>query len=270
VTWSSPLFFGQDKEAAEGSPDTDLNDFVKGLGAGLKTAQISVHGYASMEGDPTYNLGLSCKRALAIERELVKRQVPAANVTTVAHGRTEEFSTTALEPNRRVIVSSSTTQLPPGSDPEPVCGPPPPCPRGDVVLGGDAPLPINPLIPGGGLCRGACGRDCPPTCKPAPDVTLCVSDFLGVCHYSCVYENVLDCPTHEGCRVHDACYDVCEEAGEPFGFPRGPCHAACDQDCFNTYGQLACFEWQGGQGGDDWLRFSDPPVRSDPIPGPCP
>jgi hypothetical protein len=66
-------------------------------------------------------------------------------------------------------------------------------------------------------------------------------------------------------------HDACEAQGEGFGLPRGPCHAACDDDCVATYGQITCLEWQAGQGDfDEWLLYADPPVRTGPFPGPCP
>ena len=144
--------------------------------------------------------------------------------------------------------------------PGPVCGLAPTAPVGVV-----APLLTNPHIGSGGLCRGTCGPDCPPTCTAEPDVDLCLPDASGACHYTYTYRSVQQCGSHAGCRVHDACYDRC-----------GPniydaCHRSCDWECFSTHGYSQCNEWRQGNGPyDSFLTYSDAPVVSGPLPGPCP
>jgi hypothetical protein len=55
---------------------------------------------------------------------------------------------------------------------------------------------------GAALCRGACGADCPPTCK-VTSYWDCTDPQLAVRVTS------YDCGTHRGCREHDDCLDEC-------------------------------------------------------------
>lgn len=63
----------------------------------------TVTGYASMEGDETYNKNLSLNRANAIVRCLVDRGVDKSRFNVVAGGPTEKFGST-YEANRVVVV----------------------------------------------------------------------------------------------------------------------------------------------------------------------
>jgi outer membrane protein OmpA-like peptidoglycan-associated protein len=54
--------------------------------AGVKSFKFEVSGHTDSSGDPARNKALSQKRAQAIQRELVKRGVPEAEVTAVGFG----------------------------------------------------------------------------------------------------------------------------------------------------------------------------------------
>ena len=140
----------------------------------------------------------------------------------------------------------------------PVCGPAPRAPEG-----GTAPLLTNPNIISRGLCRGACGMDCPTNCTASPDEILCLPDSSGTCHYTYTYQSVQQCGSHVGCRIHDNCYDIC--GADIYD----SCHRSCDLDCFRIYG-FQCDQWRRGNGPYDTLiRYSNAPIISAPISGPC-
>ena len=123
------------------------------------------------------------------------------------------------------------------------------------------------------LCRGACGPDCPTgRCVDLPDIKgIPSSDGTG----TCTYTKVIRCPTHQGCREHDACYDYCEKHG--YNNIVDGCHLQCNQRCYDKYGRGTCTPWADlpGRVGTlgtttvDWwvpsqyspnpLLFSDPP-----------
>ncbi len=113
-----------------------------------------------------------------------------------------------------------------------------PCPIGT----GGAPDLRDAGLSSGALCRGACGIDCPShRCESQPDyVTVINKDTKdqGICTYT----GVVSCDSHQGCRDHDACYDSCVASrGETSLF--GPCHRACNDDCFNAFGYTDCALW---------------------------
>jgi len=140
------------------------------------------------------------------------------------------------------------------------------------------PLPgVYPIDPGdmfrgwhGGLCRGACGLDCT-KCKDIGDVFVC--EPVGDHHRIVKYSHFNLCPTHKGCRDHDACYDWCAnklfERG-PLGVIFGPCHRMCDLECVCDYSLPDCVGWIFGKGGDAIMAFSDRPEEIGGCVGPCP
>ena len=140
------------------------------------------------------------------------------------------------------------------------------------------PLPgVYPIDPGdmlrgwhGGLCRGACGLDCT-KCKDIGDVFVC--EPVGDHHRIVKYSHFNLCPTHKGCRDHDACYDWCAnklfERG-PLGVIFGPCHRMCDLECVCDYSLPDCVGWIFGKGGDAIMAFSDRPQEIGGCSGPCP
>ncbi len=116
---------------------------------------------------------------------------------------------------------------------------------------------VDPHIPSGATCRGACGGGCPRTCE---DFTLCVDDESSSGH--CDYTGKR-CGTHQGCREHDDCYDACGPRGVlDLGVWR--CRRACDLGCIRRYGLAQCRSWMTGAGPyDGELSFTDPPVAGD-------
>lgn len=66
---------------------------------------ITVHGYASEEGDAQHNLELSRQRAEAVRELLIQARIPAEHIAIQPHGA--DNSLPALESNRRVEVELS-------------------------------------------------------------------------------------------------------------------------------------------------------------------
>lgn len=101
-----------------------------------------------------------------------------------------------------------------------------------------APQLINPNLESKGLCRGACGPDCPTgRCEKQQMRIIQNHDGTG----TCMYTNIISCPTHPGCQEHDACYDYCEDNGYTH-FWDG-CHLQCNQRCYDKYGRGTCTPW---------------------------
>lgn len=152
--------------------------------------------------------------------------------------------------------------IPPTPVPDDCSKVPPQCPEG-----GFAPLPLDPGIKSESKCRGACGPDCPDTCVDQDDVSLCIADDSGKCFYLCTYSDVLQCGSHESCRVHDDCYDACvEEKGETLYCPLGFCHCGCDWGCFWNYDLISCAQWKFGYGPTDRkILYASPPKMSGPL-----
>ena len=82
------VLFALDRDTLLPHEDTKLFSFL----AKHKTSvSAKVHGYASLEGPPTYNLNLSAHRAIAVRKGL-ERQLPAGStVEAFAHGETDAF-----------------------------------------------------------------------------------------------------------------------------------------------------------------------------------
>lgn len=119
--------------------------------------------------------------------------------------------------------------------------------------------PQDPGIASGSTCRGACGANCPPTCREGPDASTCVEWQTADCQWHakvCTYP-VLECGTHEGCRTHDACYDDCAGAAVPFA-----CRLGCDRACVTKHGFENCTSWAQGKPPYDeqWLSFAGTPT----------
>jgi hypothetical protein len=125
---------------------------------------------------------------------------------------------------------------------------------------------------GAALCRGACGPDCPPTCK--------VSSFWDCSDpQRAVRVTSYDCGTHRGCREHDDCLDECsrrypgsvrvpttfdggfaksvDEVRDHVGgewrpiarnFYLGECSAACHAEGLLGFGFDATNSWRNGGG----------------------
>ena len=136
----------------------------------------------------------------------------------------------------------------------------------------------DPRVPGGALCRGACGENCPSSCRNLGDLELFVTDDRGQCFTQCTYRRVQSCFTHDACRQHDRCYDDCvineNETGLCTPAGANPCHCDCDAGCIGTMGGgpnaiATCIRFALGSRSaptDGELRFSDPPRQG--IAGP--
>ena len=98
------IFFDKLSCTVDATEEGALNLFVIWWGAGPKD-MIVLDGYASVDGPEDLNIRLSCARAEAVKAGLIRRGVPAAKIVTVAHGETNEFSSTDLAKNRRVVIS---------------------------------------------------------------------------------------------------------------------------------------------------------------------
>ena len=110
--------------------------------------------------------------------------------------------------------------------------------------------------PGGAKCRGACGEDCPNTCKSVE--TYQEQYEVGDCGYLIEFPNALLCGTHAGCRGHDACFDAAVASGETdIGGPR---HVQCTIQAGERYGPQTLSWARGGGPYDDWWYFVDYPV----------
>ena len=111
--------------------------------------------------------------------------------------------------------------------------------------------------PAGAKCRGACGADCPDTCKFVG--TYSEQYEAGNCGYLIEFPNALLCGTHAGCRDHDSCFDAAVANGETeLGGDR---HRACNSDALLKYGPKNTKSWaQGGGPYDAWWYFADNPV----------
>lgn len=62
---------------------------------------IQINGYASMEGNPSFNQQLSQNRASAVASYLAQRGVAPSRISAVGRGQTSQFGS-SLESNRRV------------------------------------------------------------------------------------------------------------------------------------------------------------------------
>ena len=76
---------------------------------------VRIHGYASTEGDRTYNVNLSAHRAVAV-RDAILALLPAGSaVRLIAHGETLAFGDTP-DPNRRVGIGISDMPAEPSDE----------------------------------------------------------------------------------------------------------------------------------------------------------
>jgi outer membrane protein OmpA-like peptidoglycan-associated protein len=261
--------FAISSTALSAKDHADIRAFLTSWQASPAKPDVEVHGYASLEGPAALNWRLSCDRAEAVKRELTSPPrplvgIPASKIKTLMHGATDEFG--PMHPSNRAAIAVTAAAAVPAPATAPTCGSAPACP---TVA--PAPLPRDPHIPSGALCRGACGPDCPPTCTALPPVSICVPDSTGACHVTCIYPAVISCGTHVGCQVHDACYDACAAAGEhDLCYSGGWCHCGCDANCINTHTVAECNSWRTGHGPfTGTLTFSDPPTRSGLLTGSC-
>jgi hypothetical protein len=145
----------------------------------------------------------------------------------------------------------------------PALPPPPP---------GVPPYPQRQRI-GPAECRGACGADCEPNnCQAVAPIVYCHYDAASGCHVECHYTDVQMCFTHQGCRVHDACYDRCVAGGETAMCPLGFCHCGCDNDCRTNFDSQTCIAWARGlrtAPSDGELFYTNTVTQGGLAPGAC-
>jgi len=122
----------------------------------------------------------------------------------------------------------------------------------------------DPGIPSTSLCRGACGPNCE-TCTELGNKPVCIDD--GGRHHWLIYRDLCDCPTHDGCKEHDACYDWSHDGASlpPFLSQR-----LCDLECVCNHPASDCIGWIFGIGGSGRMLFSNEPVPKPGCEGPCP
>jgi hypothetical protein len=94
------------------------------------------------------------------------------------------------------------------------------------------------------MCRGACGLACPSACKERTTYECTDSERL-------LRVNTFICGTHQGCREHDDCLDVCAQNQEQ-GFD---CEAYCHSEAVAAYGLQNATSWAAGGG-----PFDGPPI----------
>lgn len=80
-----------------------LNDIARTLSEFSETTVV-VNGYASVEGNPSFNQTLSQNRAIAVGNYLANQGVATNRIRAIGHGATSKFGS-AYEPNRRVEVT---------------------------------------------------------------------------------------------------------------------------------------------------------------------
>ena len=114
----------------------------------------------------------------------------------------------------------------------------------------------DPGAPGGAKCRGACGVDCPSTCKNVG--TYREQYVVGKTGYLIEFPNAILCGTHQGCQDHDACFDAAVGQGEePLS---APIHTECNVKALKKWGRENTMSWMRGGGPyETWWYFVDNP-----------
>jgi outer membrane protein OmpA-like peptidoglycan-associated protein len=100
-----------------------VSNFVRNWHLTAVAEPVRVDGYASIDGPPSINWPLSCRRGEILANELMTPSdgspgIPASNIEVFAQGETAQFSS-ALGPNRRAQAHIPSAPIPP-----------PPCPAG--------------------------------------------------------------------------------------------------------------------------------------------
>ena len=123
------FLFGEEDAVLTAAQKSDIATFAASWHAGGGVATVRVDGFASTDGPEGRNWQISCERAEAVVRELTAplgggAGIPAARITFFAHGESTDFGS-ALSPNRRATISSTTPA--PAPKPPPSPAPPPGC-----------------------------------------------------------------------------------------------------------------------------------------------
>ena len=99
-----PSLFGFDSAQLSGKDEKYLDEAAKRLNAGVNAdKKVTSNGYASLEGNASYNVDLSRRRAEAVKGYLVKKGVDAKRISVKGNGATDKFGP-AYKDNRRVEV----------------------------------------------------------------------------------------------------------------------------------------------------------------------
>jgi outer membrane protein OmpA-like peptidoglycan-associated protein len=111
------VLFGENSSRLTRTAIRDIDAFVARWRGVSTDPLVRVDGFASTDGPDALNWRLSCDRAHSVVAELVHPTsggtgIPTDKIDTFAQGETDEFSTTAREPNRRVTISSDLSSAP--------------------------------------------------------------------------------------------------------------------------------------------------------------
>ncbi len=124
----------------------------------------------------------------------------------------------------------------------------------------------DPGIPSGAHCRGACGPDCV-TCQPSPNFRYPDPDTGELWEY----DNMQICPTHDGCRQHDAAFDwAADKKGETGDWAIVyPWHMAANIECACNNLAGNCIAWIAGAPPHDEqpMYFADGATKAVAGPG---
>jgi len=99
----SPVFFARGSAELLGSSIKELDDSAQAM-INNPTWYLNIHGHASADGDDSYNLDLSTRRANAVYAALVERGVSASQLTSQGFGeaRLKNLDNPESPENRRV------------------------------------------------------------------------------------------------------------------------------------------------------------------------
>jgi outer membrane protein OmpA-like peptidoglycan-associated protein len=103
ITFNSGLMFGFDSYALTTTTTDNLTSLAKTLNKYPDT-NIVIEGHTDKIGSDDYNMTLSKKRAVAVEKYLVSRDVKGGRITPYGYGETQLISENDEE-NRRVEVA---------------------------------------------------------------------------------------------------------------------------------------------------------------------
>lgn len=146
----------------------------------------------------------------------------------------------------------------------------------------------SPRGPDGAPCRGACGPDCSPnnySQHPGSRVeTVCTVNADGKQTGEIEEWGIYELGLHEGCVVHDQCYDDCVDMNglceNKWGIPgfcfdsakafvgNFACYRACDSDCLTRFGSR-CLQWARGYGPYDSTGIFEYKLSTRPAPDVC-
>lgn len=113
-------------------------------------------------------------------------------------------------------------------------------------------------------CVGACGSNCDPDACWQTTIYQCLTDTTGAPTGRSQRTLLSTCGSHQGCRVHDGCYDQCNDAYGCSGLYTFFCKRSCDADCLAEYcfdgvATCECTAWVFGWGPfDTYLDYEAP------------